>query len=137
MNLIISTDSPTMCSRLLTILSELTHAYVISVTKDLDEAEVEINKNNVQVFITAFHNIEKTVFKKLEDIKKNNSDLVVIVLTNNTAEQYLKQWENAGADYVFDQAMHFTKVIDVLSGLIYKKLLESLKSNKPNKRSNN
>jgi len=136
MNLIINTDSPGLCSRLLTILSELSHAYVISVANNLDEAEVLINKNDVQVFITAFHNLPKDVFKKLKEIKKNNSSLIVIVLANNTTDQYLRQWQNAGADYVFDQAMHFTKVVDVLSGLIYKNLFESLKSNKSNQRDN-
>lgn len=129
MNVIICTDSPILLNRLVTILSELSHLHVAGVTNTLDEAEAEIRKNNAQIFITAFHNIHKTVFKKLNGIKKNNNGLVVIVLTNNTAEQYLSQWKKAGADYIFDQAMHFTKLMDILAGFVYKNFLESLRSN--------
>ncbi|NJD23627.1 MAG: response regulator transcription factor [Melioribacter sp.] len=134
MNVIICTDSQIMRSRLITILSELSHIHVVAVTKTLEEAEMEIRKTNTQVVITAFHNIQKTVFKKLDDIKKNNSGLVVIVLTNNTTDQYLLKWKKAGADYVFDQAMHFTKLIDFLAGFVYKNFLEFLRSNYPNEK---
>jgi DNA-binding NarL/FixJ family response regulator len=128
MNVIISTDSSLLYGRLSTIFSELPDVNIIGITKDLDEAETAISKNEAEVFITAFHNIQKTFFTKLKEIKKSNNGLIVIVLNNNPADQYLTQWKNAGADYVFDQAMHFNKVIDVLSGLIYKNLLENLKS---------
>lgn len=132
-NVIISTDSPLLCSRLITIFSELSHVNVKSVTKDLDEAESAISKSDVQVFVTAFHKIDRSIFRKLKEIKKENSSLIIIVLTNNLIEQYLTLWKNSGADYVFDQAFHLSKVIDILSELIYKNLLESLKSNKPDK----
>jgi DNA-binding NarL/FixJ family response regulator len=134
MNIITSTDSPLLYSRLYTILSDLPGVEIISVAKDLDEAKDIIGKSNIQVLIIAFHNLQKTAFKKLKEIKESNYNLSVIVLTNNFAEQYLVQWHNAGADYVFDQALQFNKIIDVLSGQIYKNLLGVLKSDKLHKK---
>lgn len=133
MNLIICTDSQILCSRLINILTELPHVRIAGITKNLDESEIEIRKNEAQVFITAFHRIQKTVFKKLNEIKKYNSGLVVIVLTNNTTDQYLLRWKKAGADYVLDQAMHFSMLIEILAQLIYENILKPLKSSpKPN-----
>jgi DNA-binding NarL/FixJ family response regulator len=129
MNIIASTDSPILYNGLVKILSELPEIEIIGVTKDLNEAEVAISKYDVHVFIIVFHNMQKSVFNKLKEIKEHNHNLVVIVLSNNPADQYFTQWKNAGADYVFDLAFHFNKVVDVLSGYIYKNLLESLRSN--------
>jgi DNA-binding NarL/FixJ family response regulator len=130
MNIITSTDSPLFYNRLSTILSDLPDINLIGITKDLDEAEDLINKSEVGVFIIAFHNIQKTIFKRLKEIKENNRNLIVIILTGNLEKQYLEQWQDAGADYIFDQAFHFNKVIDVLSAQIYKNLLGSFKSNR-------
>ena len=128
MNVTISTDSSLLCSRLQMILSEIPEVNITRATKNLDEANDVIKNNDVQVLIVAFHSIAQTFFKTLQEIKESNNDLIVIVLSNNPAKQYLTQWKNAGADHVFDQAFHFHKMIDVLSGRIYKNLLESLKS---------
>ena len=130
MNIITSTDSPLFYNRLSTILSDLPDINLLGVTKDLDEAEDLISRSEVGVFIIAFHNIQKTIFKRLKEIKENNRNLIVIILTGNLEKQYLEQWQDAGADYIFDQAFHFTKVIDVLSAQIYKNLLGSFKSNR-------
>lgn len=127
MNVIICTDSQILCSHLINILSELPHVSITGITKNLDESEIEIQKNEAHVFITAFHRIQKSVFKKLNNIKRYNSSLVVIVLTNNTADQYLSQWKNAGADYVLDQAMHFSRLIEILTSLVHENIVRPLK----------
>jgi DNA-binding NarL/FixJ family response regulator len=128
MNVIMCTDSSVLYDRLTSLLSVLADVNVAGVTKDLTEVETAISSNNVQVLIIAFHRTDKTVFKKLNGIKNRHVNLKVIVLSNNRSEDYLSKWRKTGADYVFDQAMHFNKVVDILSGLIYKNLLEVLKS---------
>jgi hypothetical protein len=45
----------------------------------LNEAEVAISKYDVRVFRIVFHNMQKSVFNKLKEIKKHNRNLVVIV----------------------------------------------------------
>jgi DNA-binding NarL/FixJ family response regulator len=137
MNIIVSTDSPLLYNRLETILSEFHDLRIMKVTKDLNETEIILRNCPAKVLITLFHKIDKSVLNKLKQIKCNNRKLVVIVLNNNPADQYLTQWKNAGANYVFDQAMHYNKLIDVLAGLIYKDLLTTLKSAKPIKNRRN
>ncbi|MFI5236308.1 MAG: hypothetical protein ACHQLA_00040 [Ignavibacteriales bacterium] len=128
MNVIINSDSEVLADRLSNALSVLADVQVTGVTKNLTEAEAAILKDNVKVLITAFHKIEKTDFKKLKDIKLRNINLVVIVLNSDSSDENLKKWRKTGADYVFDQRMHFNKVVDILSGIIYKNLLTILKS---------
>jgi len=129
MNVLICTESPALYNRLETMLSVLSDFIIINFTSNLAEAETASAKTDVQVLITAFHNIKKSYFKVLKRMKNNNKNMVVIVLNNNPSDQYLIQWKEAGADFIFDQAMDVSKVVDVLTELGYKNLIENLRSN--------
>ena len=54
----------------------------------------------------------------LKYIKKDNPDIIVIMLTNYPYPQYRKKCVERGADYFFDKSTEFEKVIDVLKQLI-------------------
>jgi DNA-binding response OmpR family regulator len=130
MKIITSTDSEAFYSRLNILLADLPGISISGATRGLEEAKQFLtNENDIAVLIVAFHNLRETIFSKLREIKNYKSNLRVIVLTNNFGDQYLTRWKEAGADYVFDQAFQFTKMIDVLAGILYENHLVTLKSN--------
>ena len=130
MKIVITTDSEVLNDRLQKMLGGIHDIEIEAKGKDMDEALRLINSTEADALIISFNRINTQVFNKLIDIKKGKPDLVVIVLSSYPFVEYKIEWKKAGADYVFDQAMQFSKMVDVLCDLLYEKKLDILLSKK-------
>ncbi len=130
MNIILTTDSELLNERLQKILCEISSIEIIAIGKDMDETFALIKNYNPDALIISFNRITKDVFDKLKSIKNNSPQIVAVVLSSFPFLQYRVQWKEAGADYVFDQAMQFSKMVDALCSLLYKRKFESMMKNK-------
>ena len=130
MKIIITTDSEVLNDRLQKMLNGIQNLEIAAKGKDLNEASDLIKQFNPEALIISFNRINGQVFEQLHEIKKNRPDLVVVVLSSYPFVQYKNHWREAGANFVFDQAMQFGKMVDVLCDILYKEKLETLLSTK-------
>ncbi len=126
MKLIIATDSEILRSRLLSIFSEISNLEIVAFTKGVYDTIEPANKFKPDILIIALHNLIHNELDELMKIKKQNKNLRVIVLSNNISPLYIKRWQQAGADHVFDQAFQFKNVVDVLCDILYRQQFNSI-----------
>ena len=118
MKVFIADDSAVMRERLIEMLSELPEIEIISQAEDGLQATNIITKLNPDVVILDIRMPRGNGIDVLQNIKKNNPALIVIMLTNYPYPQYRKKCMKAGADYFFDKATEFEKVTEVLKKLV-------------------
>ena len=114
MKVFIADDSEVVCERLTTMLSELPGIEIIGQGESIES----IRRLHPDVVILDIRMPGGSGIDVLEDIKKINTALVVIVLTNYPYPQYRKKCMALGAEYFFDKATEFEKVTEVLETLI-------------------
>ncbi len=128
MKLVITSDSEVLSTRLQSIFSGIVSVDIAAHTKDISEALNAINIFAPDVLILSQHRLDESISNDLKEIKLLHPHLLIIVLSDNTSSEYLNWWEKAGADYIFDKAFHFNRVVDVLCDLLYKQQLEAIQS---------
>lgn len=122
MKIIITTDSKLLHTRLLAILSGISRLEIVAEGKSIEETLTLSKIYEPDVLIFSFHHFDSSAFRKLHEIKRENKQPIIIVLTGNPNSQYLAKWSEAGADYTFDLAIQFNKMVDVLGELLDKNL---------------
>jgi len=118
MKVFIADDSAVVRERLKEMLSELPEIEIIGQAEDGFQATKLIEKLNPDVVILDIRMPRGNGIDALQNIKKNNPTITVIMLTNYPYPQYRKKCMKAGADYFFDKATEFEKVTEVLKKLI-------------------
>ena len=118
MKVFIADDSEVVCERLTIMLSELPGIEITGQAKDVGESIESIRRLHPDVVILDIRMPGGSGIDVLEDIKKTNDAPVVIVLTNYPYPQYRKKCMALGAEYFFDKATEFEKVMEVLETLI-------------------
>jgi len=126
MKAIITTDSEILDKRLLTILTGISGLEIIASIKDIQEAFMFIKEFNPDILIVSPHHFTSASFDTLKEIRLINEKLLIIVLTQDNSIEYAKLWKSAGANYIFDQAMQFNRMVDVLCSLLYRKQFNAL-----------
>jgi len=119
MKVFIADDSAVFRERMIEMLSELPEIEIIGQAKDGIQATNLITKLNPDVVILDIRMPKGNGIDMLQNIKKNNPALIVIMLTNYPYPQYRKKCMKAGADYFFDKSAEFEKVTEVLEKLIH------------------
>ena len=79
-----------------------------------------IRKTPPDVLILDIRMPGKSGIEVLQDVKQTHPHVTVIMLTNYPYPPYRKRCLEAGADYFFEKAMDFDKVIDVLASMSQK-----------------
>jgi len=118
MKVFIADDSAVVRERLKEMLSEIPEVKIIGQAEDGLQATNLITKLNPDVVILDIRMPRGNGIDVLQNIKKDNPSLIVIMLTNYPYAQYRKKCMAAGADYFFDKAIEFEKVTEVLEKLI-------------------
>jgi DNA-binding NarL/FixJ family response regulator len=118
MKVFIADDSEVFRERLAEMLSDLPEIEIVGQAEDGTQATNLIEKLNPDVVILDIRMPRGNGMDVLQNIKKNNPALIVIMLTNYPYSQYRKKCMKAGADYFFDKATEFEKVTEVLKNLI-------------------
>jgi DNA-binding NarL/FixJ family response regulator len=118
MKVFIADDSKVVRERLKEMLFEIQGIEIIGQAEDGLQATNLIEKLNPDVVILDIRMPRGNGIDVLQNIKKDNPALIVIMLTNYPYPQYLKKCMKAGADYFFDKATEFEKATEVLKKLI-------------------
>jgi len=117
MKVLIVDDSAIVRERLKNMLSEIVELQNISQARDSLEAISSFHKLNPEVVILDIRMPGGSGIDVLQEIKKETTPPLVIVLTNYPYPQYRKKCIDAGADFFFDKSTEFDQVIDVLKQL--------------------
>ena len=128
MKAIITTDSEILDKRLLTILTGISGLEISASVKNVQEAFIFIKNIKPDVLIISPHHLTLTDFDSLKEIRVYNENLLIIILTSDTSSEYVKMWESAGANFVFDQAIQINKLVDVLCSILYKKHFNAIQT---------
>jgi len=118
MKVFIADDSAVVRERLIEMLSEFPEIEIIGQAQSVPESIESIRALHPDVVILDIRMPGGSGIDVLQNIKKNNPALIVIMLTNYPYPQYRKKCMEAGADYFFDKATEFEKVTEVLKKLI-------------------
>lgn len=128
MKLVITSDSEFLSARLLSLFSGIASLEISALVKNMSETLNAINTFAPEVLILSLHHTDESVSKYLKDIKLLNQHLLIIVLSDDTSIEYFNWWKKAGADYIFDKAFHFDRIIEVLCDLLYKQQQDAINS---------
>jgi len=99
-------------------LRELTGLEIIGEAADGNEAMIGISELNPDVVTLDIRMPDQNGLEVLKNIRTNNPDTVVIVLTNFPYPQYRKKCMKLRAKYFFDKSNEFERVRNVLEQLI-------------------
>jgi DNA-binding NarL/FixJ family response regulator len=111
----IADDSAVVRERLRSLLAELRGIELVGQAKDVIEARDLAGKLKPDVAILDVRMPGGSGVDVLHDIKKLNPDTRVIMLTAYPHPENRKRCIEAGADYFFDKATEFSRVLTLLS----------------------
>ena len=117
MKVLIVDDSAIVRERLIAMLSEVTELKNISQAEDVPEGISSFQKLHPEVVILDIRMPGGSGIDVLREIKKNNQNPLVIVLTDYPYHQYRRKYVDAGADFFFDKSTEFDKVTVLLRRL--------------------
>jgi DNA-binding NarL/FixJ family response regulator len=117
MTVLIADDSQVVAERLITMLSELREIEIAGHAGTVPEALHSVRSLRPDVVILDLQMPGGHGMDVLKTIKREQPDLVVIVLTNHTHPQYGKKCLENGAHVLFDKSTEFQKVAVVLREL--------------------
>jgi len=114
----IADDSALMRERLIAMLAELPGIEIIGQARDGLEAVDFIPKLKPDVVILDVRMPGRNGIDVLKQIKGDDPPPLVIMFTNYPYPQYRDKCLKAGADFFFDKAQDFEKLMEVLNALI-------------------
>ena len=118
MKVFIAGDSVQIRKRLIEMLSELPEVEITGEAGDAPEAIREIRRLDPDMVILDIRMPGGNGIDVLKSITQNASHPAIIMLTNYPYPQYKKKCMDLGADYFFDKATEFEKVVEVCEQLI-------------------
>jgi DNA-binding response OmpR family regulator len=113
MRVLVVDDSPAIRSRLVTLMREIAGVDP-SEAADADEAIAHVLRGGTDVVVLDLHLPGKSGFDALPAIKAAPGPPMVVVLTSHPTEHHRRQCLALGADYFFDKARDFARLVDVL-----------------------
>ncbi|HXG95177.1 MAG TPA: response regulator transcription factor [Blastocatellia bacterium] len=110
MKLLVVDDSKDVRERLAAMLAEIEGIELIEQAENGVVALEAINRLRFDAVVLDIQMPRINGINVLEKIRKSDSQLVVIVLTNYAYSQYLERCMSAGANFFFDKSNEFEKV---------------------------
>jgi CheY-like chemotaxis protein len=117
--LLIADDSPVICERLVSLLNELDGVEIVGKAEDARKAYDLAQKLKPDATILDVRMPRGSGIDVLRDLKKDNPSAVVVMLTNFVGNENRKTCIERGADYVFDKAFEFEKVVSLFRGKLH------------------
>jgi two-component system OmpR family response regulator len=131
MKVLVVDDSAIIRERLIAMLSRIIRAEDISYAEDAPEAMNSIQKLNPDAVILDTRTPGGNGIDVLQEIKRNNQTVPVIVLTDYPYRQYRRKYVDAGTDFFFDKSTEFNQVMAALKHL---KRIDADKTTNPRSR---
>lgn len=107
-------DSAAVRSRIVRLLEEMGDM-VVDEVDDAPEAVDAVRRQRPDAVILDIRLRSGSGLDVLEEIKREPSPPLVIMLTNHASDHHRRWCEQHGADFFFDKTREFEKVLDVLS----------------------
>jgi DNA-binding NarL/FixJ family response regulator len=114
-NICIVDDSKLIRDRLVAKLENLSSIGTISQATDMTSAYITFQAEAPDIVILDIQLPDGSGIDVLSKIKKENSRVIVIMLTNYPYTVIRKRCMELGADYFFDKSTEFEKVFEILS----------------------
>lgn len=115
MKIIIVDDSPIFRARLFTLLDEVENVEIIGQAQSGSGALHIIRTLNPDAVIMDIRMPDMTGIQVLELLRRERPDLLVVMMTNYSHQQYRERCRQAGADFFFDKSTEIDKIIEVFS----------------------
>ena len=120
MRVLIADDSIPVRERLVGIISEVEGVDIVGQAENTIETLVLTKELNPDLIVLDIRMPGGTGMDIIDDIKKFNPKIIIIILTNYHMPEYKQKCLKEGADYFFSKSGEFEKVIDVIDELISK-----------------
>ena len=118
MRVVVVDDSKIVRERLIKMLTDIPSLVIVGEAGNSFEALYIIEEKNPDVVILDIKIPGDSGVEVLKRVKKMNSSIVIILLTNYPSEQYKKKCIEYGADYFFDKSEEYSKVKEVMESLV-------------------
>jgi len=118
MRVLIADDSRLVVERLVTALAKVRGIEIVGQAGTAAETTEGIQRLRPDIVILDICMPEGSGIDVIEDLKKDPSAPVVIVLTNHAQPQYRKKCLASGAAFFFDKSAEFENVVEVLRNLV-------------------
>jgi len=115
MKIIIADDSPIFRARLFTLLDELEDVEIVGQADSGPGALEIIRTSSPDAVIMDIRMPGLTGIQVLEEIRKTRPDLLIVMMTNYSYQQYRERCRKAGADYFFDKSHDIEKILEVFA----------------------
>ena len=106
-------NSKIVRDRISTLVSTLPDVHVSSFDVSEYKYGHACEKVAPNIIIISSDDASPICMSRFKNLKKENPELVGIVLTNKPYEEYEIQWRNVGAEFYFDKSTEFEKILDV------------------------
>lgn len=113
----IADDSAIVCSRLLTLLTEVETAHVIGFAHTATDAYDKIRSLRPDVVVLDIRMPGGSGIDALQRIKRDFPRTLIMMFTNYPYAQYSELCRSAGADYFFDKSSEFHRIPEELTRL--------------------
>jgi CheY-like chemotaxis protein len=108
-------DSALVRQRLCALLDEAPGLRIVGEAADAAGALAAVNRLTPDVVVLDIRMPGPSGIEALERIKKDHPGILVIMLTNYDFDHYRRRCLASGADYFFNKAREFERVVDVLT----------------------
>jgi len=111
----VADGSPISISRILNLLAYCGNVEIVGFANDSSNTLLSLRVLKPDVLIMDIEIKGASGLQLLKSVKKEFPELVIIVLTNASQNQYRKSCVEAGANHFFDKSSQFWKINDILS----------------------
>lgn len=117
MKVLIADDSIPVRERLVGIVSEIKDVIVVGQAENTIETLVMTKELNPDLIVLDIRMPGGTGMDIIDDIKKFNPKITIVILTNYHFPEYKQKCLDKGADYFFSKSGEYEKVIEVIEEL--------------------
>jgi len=110
-------DSLLIIERILRLLNEADNIRMVIHAANYAESLKMINEINADIILLDLNLPDKSGIELLKEIKSNQPQIKVIVLTNHANDNYREICTYMGADFFFDKSSDFEKIPETISAM--------------------
>ena len=115
--ILIVDDNLNFVDRMISLLEESGHVSDISVASNYDEARKLLSSEQPDIVLLDINLPGKNGIELLKQIRLNNQQCEVIMITNHADEYYRQQCKDLGAKHFLDKSNDFAMVPSLISQL--------------------
>jgi DNA-binding NarL/FixJ family response regulator len=110
-------DSLLIIERILRLLMEADNIRTVIHAANYAESLKMMNEINADIILLDLNLPDKSGIELLKEIKSNQPQIKVIVLTNHANDNYREICTYMGADFFFDKSSDFEKIPETISAM--------------------